>query len=96
MSPRSRYARDWHCLAATIVFLLVWQFSVKHLAKQVHWPEAYDLHYRGRGAFYQYLFHSDMLLRHGGLSEAILFFVMWLVPAWFIGVAVWLNRRRSR
>lgn len=88
--------RFWLTMAATLVLIGVLSGLNIWLDEVTGWPDAYGIHCHGRGCTFTYLYHSPQLLRGGSAYEIVLFALIWLLPAFLLGVGGYALIRRLR
>lgn len=90
-SPRKALGsvRFWLLTLGTVLFILLLAAGNIWLSGKIGWPEAYGFDCHGRGCFFQDLAHSPQLLRGGSMYELGLFALLWLLPAFIVGVLIY-------
>lgn len=76
--------------------LMAWLGGGVWLQVAVGWPEAYGFHCRGKGCLFTDIWHSPVLLHHGGLLEWLLFAHFMTLPGIFLVALVIVVRRKFR
>lgn len=88
--------RFWVLVSGTVLFIMLFAMGGIWLSEKIGWPEAYGFACHGRGCFFQDLANSPMLLRGGSAYELGLFALLWLFPAFLIGLLIYALFKRLK
>lgn len=61
----------------------------------LHWPDHYGFRCHERGCFFEDMWYSPVLLKHGHPLEIALFMWIWALPAFIPCIIIW-SRYQSR
>jgi hypothetical protein len=88
--------RFWFTMAMTVTLIAFLSGLNIWLSEETGWADAYGFHCHGRGCTFTYLYHSPQLLRGGSGYEMGLFALLWLLPAFLLGIGLYTVVRRLR
>jgi len=87
----------WRKSILLVSGLLCWVGAYAFLAESLDWPDAYGFYCRGRGCFFDDLWHSPALLHDGRAAALALFAWLWSMPAFVLIIWCWaLWKKRAR